>query len=49
MVLFLSEAEMLILDFGVALIYCFTAVFGFGMPPPTMLTDAVLMFEPLFA
>ena len=49
MVLFFREAEMLILDFGVALMYCFTAVCGFGIPPPTMLTEAVLMLDPLFA
>jgi hypothetical protein len=40
---------MLIFDFGVALMYYFAAVLGFGIPPPTILTEAVLMFEPLLA
>jgi hypothetical protein len=47
--LFFREVEMLIFDFGVALIYYFAAVLGFGIPPPTILTEAVLMFEPLLA
>jgi hypothetical protein len=50
-VLFFNEADMLIFDLGVALMYCFTAVLvlGFGIPPPTILTEAVLIFEPLLA
>ena len=41
MVLFLIEAEMLIFDFGVAEIYYLAAVYGLGIPPPTILTEAV--------
>jgi hypothetical protein len=43
MVLFFRLVEILIFDLGVAEMYCLTTVLGFGMPPPAIFTDAVLM------
>ena len=48
-VLFLREAEMLILDLGVALMYCLAAVLGLGIPPPTIFTDVVFTLDALLA
>lgn len=42
-VLFLRVVEMLILDFGVEDTYCLATDWGLGIPPPTILTDVVLI------
>ena len=47
MVLFFKEAEILIFDFGVADIQFFATDQGFGIPPPTILTDVVFTPEAL--